>query len=556
MRISQVSRLSCGAVIALAVATVGAMWMAQAQLRAERQAIERQIEQKQLGIDLADASDRLTNEARRYSIAGDRRHLDAYWREVKETKTRDNVVARLKQLNAPAAELALIEQAKANSDALIKTEDAAMKAVAAKDLETARRLMFSDEYDRDKAVIMQPIAEFQRLMNGRAASEAAAARAGADRMTDVAAAMMALTALTALMVLYFVFIRRVVRPLGQVSDALTRLSGDDLAVSVTGTERQDEIGDLARAVQVFKDTMERSARLAAAQETERHAKEQRTAHLEQLMGAFEGKIGGLADMLSSASTELEATAETMSSTAAETNQRAATVAAAADRASSGVQTVASAAEELTASIGEISRQVAQSARMTEGAVTDARRTDKIVRALADGAQKIGQVVELITNIAGQTNLLALNATIEAARAGEAGKGFAVVASEVKSLANQTGRATEEIGAQIAQIQSATSEAVEAIKGITGIIEEVSAIASAIAAAVEQQGSATAEIARNVQETASSTQEVTANAGGVSQVANDTGTAATQVLAAAGELSKQAVQLSSVVGGFVASVRAA
>ena len=278
--------------------------------------------------------------------------------------------------------------------------------------------------------------------------------------------------------------------------------------------------------------------------------------MNQTADAFEAKVGSLVSMLSSGATELQATAQSMSATATQTNQQATTVAAAAEEASAGVQTVAAAAEELTASIHEISQQVAQSARATGKAVEDARRTDTIVRALADGAQKIGDVVLLITGIAAQTNLLALNATIEAARAGDAGKGFAVVAGEVKNLATQTAKATEEIGTQIRQIQDATGEAVQAIKAIGTTIEEVNVIASNIAAAVEEQGAATAEIARNVQQTAASTQEVTATIAGVSQAANDTGAAAGQVLGAASGLSRQAEQLTGEVNAFVAGVRAA
>jgi methyl-accepting chemotaxis protein len=221
-----------------------------------------------------------------------------------------------------------------------------------------------------------------------------------------------------------------------------------------------------------------------------------------------------------------------------------------------VQTVAASAEELTSSIGEISRQVTQSSQITAKAVQEARRTDTIVRALSEGADKIGQVVDLITNIAGQTNLLALNATIEAARAGEAGRGFAVVASEVKSLAQQTARATEEIGAQIAQVQSATNDAVEAIKGITGTIEEVSGIAATIAAAVEEQGAATAEIARNVQQVSESTQEVTSNITGVSQAAQEASVAVSHVLGNANDVSNQASRLSVEVDSFVGLIRAA
>jgi methyl-accepting chemotaxis protein len=271
---------------------------------------------------------------------------------------------------------------------------------------------------------------------------------------------------------------------------------------------------------------------------------------------FRAKLGTLASMLSSGATELRSTAASMSSTATHANQQASTVALAAERASSGVQMVATAAEELTASISEISRQVTESSRATGQAVADTRLTDTIVQSLADGAAKIGRIVELIRKIAEQTNLLALNATIEAARAGEAGKGFAVVASEVKSLAQQTAKATEEIGAQIGQVQSATTEAVVAIKQISITIEEVNVIAATIATAVEEQGAATAEIARNVQQTAASTQDITVNIRGVSQTANDTGAAAIQVLEAANGLSQQAEQLTAEVSSFVTGIQAA
>ncbi len=348
----------------------------------------------------------------------------------------------------------------------------------------------------------------------------------------------------------------VVRPLAAMVGSMQHLAAGDLTIDVQGTSRKDEIGTLARSLQVFKDNAVEGKRLAAEQASEQVMKEQRTVRLEGLVREFEAKVGAMVGLLAAGSTELEATAQSMSSTAARTNAQAGTVAAAAEEASMGVGTVAAAAEELSASIGEISRQVSQSSKITGQAVLDARRTDAIVQALAQGAERIGHVVGLITNIAGQTNLLALNATIEAARAGDAGKGFAVVASEVKGLASQTAKATEEISAQITQIQSSTKEAVDAIRAITGTIEEVSSIAVSIAAAVEQQGAATAEIARNVQQTARSAQDVTANIGGVSQAATETGQAAGQVLSAAADLSRQAEQLTSEVGGFIAEVRAA
>jgi methyl-accepting chemotaxis protein len=232
------------------------------------------------------------------------------------------------------------------------------------------------------------------------------------------------------------------------------------------------------------------------------------------------------------------------------------VTSAAVLAGEGVQTVAAAAEELSASIGEISRQVAHSADLTSQAVRDAKRTDTTVRALSEAADRIGNVVGLITSIANQTNLLALNATIEAARAGDAGKGFAVVASEVKSLANQTRQATDEIGAQIAQVQAATRDAVQSISGIATTIESVGAVATTIAASVAQQGAATAEIARQVEHTAQAAHDVTSNIESVGNAAAETGIAATRVLTEATSVSQQADALSHVVGGFVSQMRAA
>jgi methyl-accepting chemotaxis protein len=345
-------------------------------------------------------------------------------------------------------------------------------------------------------------------------------------------------------------------PIRAMTDTVRRLAARDLAAAIPAQGRADEIGRMAAAVQVLRDGLADADRMATEQAGEQAAKEQRGARRTQAITRFETTASDLIGQLSRGAAELEGTAQAMSGTAERTKQQAGAVAAAAAQAGAGVQTAAAAAEELTASITEISRQVAQSARMAARAVAEAQRTDTIVAALAAGADKIGDVVGLITSIAGQTNLLALNATIEAARAGDAGKGFAVVASEVKNLANQTGHATEEIGAQITQIQSATKEAVAAIRGIASTIEEVSVISTGIAAAVEEQGAATAEIARNVQQTATAAQDVSSTIGGVGDAARDADSAATQVLGAAGALSRQAERLASEVEGFVANVRAA
>ena len=346
-------------------------------------------------------------------------------------------------------------------------------------------------------------------------------------------------------------------PLVRAVGSLSRLAQGDLAAEIFGVGRKDEVGKVADGLQVFKDNMIRAKQVeeeAKAAEV-KAAQERRQAMLE-LADKFDASVGGIVGIVSSSATEMQSNAQSLSATAEQTNQQASAVAAASEEATTNVQTVASASEELAASISEIGRQVAQSASIASMAVDEAKRTDAMVQGLSEAAQKIGDVVNLISDIASQTNLLALNATIEAARAGEAGKGFAVVASEVKSLANQTAKATEEIAAQIGGIQGSTRDAVGAIQSIGKTIGEINNIASTISAAVEEQGAATREIARNVQQASQGTTEVSKNIGGVTQAAGETGSAAAQVLSAADELSNQAEKLKSEVDAFLRTVRAA
>jgi len=351
--------------------------------------------------------------------------------------------------------------------------------------------------------------------------------------------------------------RGIVLPVRAITGAMTTLADGNTGITIPAVDRSDEIGDMARALGVFKDKMQEAERLRKEQEElKARAERERKEQMLKLANAFEEAVGGIVKSLSSAATEMQSSAQAMSSTAEETTRQATAVAAASEQASSNVQTVATAGEELSSSIAEIGRQVTQSAQIATKAVQEAGQTDQKVQSLAESAQKIGEVVQLITDIAGQTNLLALNATIEAARAGEAGKGFAVVASEVKSLANQTAKATEEIAQQIGAIQGATKDAVDAIKSIGMTIGEISEIATTIASAVEEQGAATQEIARNVQQAAKGTEEVSSNITGVTKAASETGTAAAQVLGAAGDLAKQAEMLRQQVDTFLSKVRAA
>nr|WP_322098913.1 methyl-accepting chemotaxis protein [Microvirga roseola] len=353
-----------------------------------------------------------------------------------------------------------------------------------------------------------------------------------------------------------IMISGVVRPLTRITAAMGRLARGDLAVDVNGIERKDEVGQLARSLEVFKDNAIVARRLAAEQEAENDAKMRRAQALDQLTRDFERKVSAMTQGLASAATEMEAAAQTMTSIAEQTNTQTVNAASAAEQTSANVQTVAAATEELSISIREIASQVNQSSRIAERAVQDAQRTDTIVQQLASTAERIGNVIAMTNALAGQTNLLALNATIEAARAGEAGKGFAVVASEVKELAKQTAKATDEISAQIASVQQATREAVEAIHTITRTIGEMSQISVTIAAAMEEQGAATSEIARNVHEAARGTEHVTGNISDVRRGAGEAGAAASQVLSAAQELARHSNSLGGEVGDFLRGVKAA
>ncbi|WP_422366108.1 methyl-accepting chemotaxis protein [Pelagibius sp.] len=351
--------------------------------------------------------------------------------------------------------------------------------------------------------------------------------------------------------------RSITRPISGMIASMRSLADGDLKVEIPGVGRHDEIGDMADAVQVFRSNAENQRRLEKEnKDSAKRAEQEKQTAMRQLADGFEASVKSVVDSVSSTASTMQTTAQSMTSAAEETEQQAQAAAGASEEASTNVQTVASAAEELASSIEEIGRQVSRSSETANRAVEHARGTNGKVEGLVEAAQKVGEVVNLISDIAEQTNLLALNATIEAARAGEAGKGFAVVANEVKSLATQTAKATEEISQQIGEIQSATTDAATAIKSIAETVEQINEIAGSISAAVEEQGAATQEIARNVQQASAGTQKVSGNIGAVTKTAGQTGSSAGEVLGAASQLSQQSDKLRKEVQQFITKVRAA
>ena len=359
----------------------------------------------------------------------------------------------------------------------------------------------------------------------------------------------------ALLAILLLATRSVIRPLRAMTDCMSKLAAKDFAVELPGLGRRDEIGEMARAVEVFRTSGREVERMRAEQaEQEKRTAAERKAATHQLADGFEAVVGNIVDSVSSASTNLEATAGTLARTAETTRQLSGTVAAASEEAAANAHSAAGATDQMSASVDHIARHVQESSSIADQAVEQAKKTDARIVKLSEAANRIGDVVKLINDVAEQTNLLALNATIEAARAGEAGKGFAVVAHEVKALATQTAKATGEIATQIAAMQAATKESVGAIKEIGKTVMRISEIARTIAAAVEEQGAATQGIAGNVREAARGTSELTASIADVNRGASETGAASAQVFASAQSLARESSRLKAEVGKFLLSVR--
>jgi methyl-accepting chemotaxis protein len=543
--------------VAVSVGIVGYAWQALQALAVSTAAIvdvqaARQATVLQMALALADATLDLKNVLIDTNGGEKLRDKEKYASDVAAALTHAGKLVALADTAERRAAIEAVRRAIADFQ---KVGADVIKLSIADDFSASAELLAGDGEKRRAALKgMVDAMSVQGITDMGEAKATAAALRTRSVLTLFAGAGIGL--LVAVGQLAWIAIVQVSRPLAAMTALTDRLAKGDTEMQVTGAERRDEVGVLARSLKVFRDNAIETRRVVVAKEAERAVKEERARRRSEIRRQFEARMDELIAALATGAQELEATAQTMSASADQANRQSAAVAAGSAQASTNVQTVAGATEELAQSIREIGSRVGQSSAIAGKAVEEARRTDATMRELAASAGRIGQVLQLIQHIASQTNLLALNATIEAARAGEAGKGFAVVASEVKSLADQTAKATEEIAGQIMQIQGTTEHAVSAIERIGATIEEINEIAAGIAAAVGQQAAATGDIARNVQQAAQGTEEVSRNIADVQQTTTGTGQSANHVLVAAADLAKRAQQLSTEINSFVGRVNAA
>ncbi|GGK71059.1 hypothetical protein Ppa06_35180 [Planomonospora parontospora subsp. parontospora] len=547
LRQSTINKAAIGTLVLFTGLLVLAVMLVSSAVAAEKAAYDRQTQFRTLGLQLQSASDRLTDEARMYAVTADRAHLDNYWNEITVTRTRDTALARLKQLGASQEELALVDQAKANSDALVDTEsrsqrlvleasgtasadmppaiaqtelDAADEALSpARKLEVARTIMFDATYAADKAVITGPMDEFQKLLNDRAAQAVEEASSTTDTSIRLLIGLAVLLPV-AMGAVLFLLQTKVGGVIVAYTASLRSRDHNDLTFQLAPAGTR-ELSALAEA---FNDELARKRDLVRT-------------------------VADSADTLASSSQELSATSELVADSADRASGRAAVVSSTAEQVAHNVQTVAAAAEQMGMSIREISQNANEAARVVNDAVAIAEQTNQTMSKLGESSQEIGDVIKVITSIAEQTNLLALNATIEAARAGDAGKGFAVVASEVKDLAQETAKATENIAGRIATLQSDSRGSVEAIAQITEVIGKINDYQTTIASAVEEQTATTNEINRSVTEAATGTGDIATNIAGVAEAAQNAAGGIDEAKRATAELARMGSDLQAVIGHY-------
>jgi len=557
-RKTSLRRLILGGFALIFVVTIGSGLLSLRQIRILDGA-SRQISEQLRGVELLGEMAALSQRMRALSLlaqlapeaadrASYRQHLEAASREF------SNSWSLYLPTISGADERTRASQLRATWQHFLADAGEAQALADADERALAEHVVFQDLRD-DEANFKAATDAVLASKRADAAAAAEAARSAGHASTLFIIGSLVLAAALSILVGSLI-VRRVVTPIMTMTEAMRRLSAHDLTVVIPGTERSDELGEMARATGIFREGMIEAARLAREQEEARGVRDRRSARLEADVQGFNAGFTAMIGALAQASEQLRSVSEQMSGAATSTAGEADTASEAAGHVETGMQMIAAATEELTAAIGEIDRQLTEAAQMTQSVVGVARETGRSVGALAQDAAQAGEIVDMIREIASRTNLLALNATIEAARAGDAGRGFAVVAGEVKTLAEQTARATAEVDGRISTIRKATGETAGAMTQIVEQIEHVSSIAGAIAAAVTQQSVTTREIARNIQDTSENTKVVTLSAGTVRGAARQSGQSAREVLGSADEIGRQTQTLKTEIATFVTKVNAA